>query len=174
MKYIFALVALFNVVSSIKIGNFTGALVEIKNATQALAKVNITTNETLKKIVNEAQLLNTLVQSGEQNGVKYTDDEVKAIVGLYDGLYGMWYPYYHPTQHPDYNPDTPPFLYHYPYYNPWTPAYVNSIDALRSRVTAEAVLDSFKGPNGVVNQIYGKILEGHSEALVAGYLAVKK
>ena len=61
MKYIFALVALINVVTSIKIGKLSGALVGIQNATQSLAGVNTTSNETLKKIVDEAEQLNKLV-----------------------------------------------------------------------------------------------------------------
>ena len=175
MKYIFALVALIQVTSSIKIGQ-NATLVEIKsnlallkNETQSLAKVNITANvtanETIKKIVGEAEKLRTLVQNGQQSGVKYTDEELKGIVGLYDGLYGMWSPYYHPVKPEGYNPDTPPFLYHYPYYNPWTPAYVDSINAMRDRLAAESMMDHYQAVDGAVNHIVGKIYENHSKAV---------
>ena len=162
MKYILALIALINVVASIKIGKLTGALAKIESAAESLAKSNTTSNETLKKIVDQAEQLGKLVQSAQESGAKYTDDEVKAIVGLYDGLYGMWYPYYH---HPALYPG--PHDYYYPY-NPWTPAYVSSIDALRSRVTTEAVLDYYRGLSGYeANRIYGKILEGQAAILNA-------
>ena len=175
MKYIFALVALIQVTSSIKIGQ-NATLVEIKsnlallkNETQSLAKVNttanVTANETLKKIVGEAEKLRTLVQNGQQSGVKYTDEELKGIVGLYDGLYGMWSPYYHPVKPEGYNPDTPPFLYHYPYYNPWTPEYVGSINAMRDRLAADAIADHYQGVDRAVDHIVGKIYEGHSKAV---------
>ena len=65
-------------------------------------------------------------------------------MGLNDGLYGMWSPYYYPTQDPVYNVYNPANSY-YPYYNPWTPEYVSSIDAYRSRVSAESVLDYYRG-----------------------------
>ena len=57
MNYIFSLVALINVVTSIKIdsGKLSGALQNIQTTTGSLANVNISSNETLKKIVNEAE-----------------------------------------------------------------------------------------------------------------------
>ena len=135
----------------------------MQDATKTLAKVNTTSNETLKNIVNEAEQLHHLVQSGQQSGAIYTDEEVKAILGLNDGLYGMWYPYYYPTQ---YNPAIPLVNTYYPYYNPWTVDYVNSIDAIRPRVAAEAVLDYYRGVDVVAaNPIVAKIEDGHTKAV---------
>ena len=88
-----------------------------------------------------------------------------AILGLYDGLYGMWYPYYYPIYHPDYNPATPPFLYYYPYFNPFTPDYVKAIDAIRYRVSSDAILDYYSGVDAAVTQIIGKMMKDQSKAV---------
>ena len=55
MKYIIAIVALLQVATTIKVGKLSGALMGIQDATVSLAKTNSTSNETLKKIVNEAE-----------------------------------------------------------------------------------------------------------------------
>ena len=187
MKYIFAIVALIQVATTIKVGKLSGALQGIQNATLSLAKVNTTSNETLKKIVNQAEQLHAFVQNGVKSGVKYSDDEVRTILGLNDGLYGMYYPYYngayggyngyHPyldtttttvSYQPVYNSGYYPTVgagYYPSYTNPWTPDYVHSLDSYRSRVDAESVLNYYKGFNdGEASVVIPKIQSGQAKA----------
>ena len=133
MKFIFAVVGMIQVATSLKIGShkLSGALMGIQNATKSLANLNTTSNFNQKLIINEVEQLQHIVGNGLLSGNRFTDEEVKAILGLNDGLYGMWYPYAYPIQPPVVK--TSSVVYEPAVYNPWwsSPEYVVSIDALR-------------------------------------------